>query len=85
MCLYRSLARHAADFFDSDPVIAEWTPKAEAAAPDGPCRHVDKVEIAKVADRVRIPWTDYETMAINKVSSLPALCSICRSGTAAAA
>ena len=67
-CLCCSLARRAADFFDSDPVIAEWTPKAEAAAPDGPCRHVDKVEIAKIADRVRIPWTDYETMAISKVS-----------------
>ena len=58
---------HAADFFDSDPVFAEWTPKAEAAAPDAPCRRVDKVEIAEIADRVRIPWTDYETMAISKV------------------
>ncbi|KAK9840749.1 hypothetical protein WJX81_002183 [Elliptochloris bilobata] len=54
------------DFFDSEPIIKEWTPKAEAAALDAPCRHVDKAGIAKIVDRIRIPWTQYEELAISK-------------------
>ena len=54
------------DFFDSDPIIAEWTPAAEAAAPDAPCRHLTMEDVSALVDHLHISWVELEALAISK-------------------
>ncbi len=54
------------DFFDSDPIIVEWTPAAEAAAPDAPCRHLTMEDVSALVDHLHISWVELEALAISK-------------------
>ena len=64
------------DFFNSDPIIAEWTPAAEAAAPDAPCRHLNMEDVSALVDHLHISWVELEALAISKAP--PALQRKCR-------
>ena len=52
--------------------MVQWTPKAEAAAPDAPCRRMGIEGIVEVVNHLRLSSDELESMAASRVG-LPSL------------